>query len=305
MLKFIKKHLIIIISFLILDIFVLVITTVKTNYCVYVPGTTSNVNNTIKINGKENSTNYYSTSVYYVEDVTLFQKFIYDKMKTAKTYKKGATPSRIETLQGIIEHNSAIYSSIIAAYNMAGVTLNYKYVGTYVYNTNSKKINVGDVVLGSSYEECVSNLSNSEIKILRNNVLETISLDADDKVYLEYPYYEINNDDIIVYESDSEGPSAGFMQSLKLYDDLVDENLGTSYKIAGTGTIDEEGNVGKIGAIGLKIYTAIYNKCDIFFIPNANKEEALETLKDITTSMKIIYIDTLSEAINYLRGIEK
>ena len=305
MLKFIKKHLIIIISFLILDIFVLVITTVKTNYCVYVPGTTSNVNNTIKINGKENSTNYYSTSVYYVEDVTLFQKFIYDKMKTAKTYKKGATPSRIETLQGIIEHNSAIYSSIIAAYNMAGVTLNYKYVGTYVYNTNSKKINVGDVVLGSSYEECVSNLSNNEIKILRNNVLETISLDADDKVYLEYPYYEINNDDIIVYESDSEGPSAGFMQSLKLYDDLVDESLGTAYKIAGTGTIDEEGNVGKIGAIGLKIYTAIYNKCDIFFIPNANKEEAMETLKDITTNMKIIYIDTLSEAINYLRGIEK
>lgn len=305
MLKMLKKHWILIIGFLVLDIFILVITTVKTKYCVYFPGEVSNINNTVKIDGKDNSTNYYSTSVYYVNSVSLFQKFIYSKMKTATMYKKGKTPSYIESLQGEIEHNSAIYSSIISAYNMAGVTLDYEYVGTYVYDTTSTKLNVGDVVLGSSLEECINNLNNSEIKILRNNKETTISLDEGDKVRLEYPYYEINDESIIVYDSNNEGPSAGFMQSLKLYDDLVEENLAANYKIAGTGTIDIDGNVGAIGCIDLKIYTAIYNKCDIFFIPEENKEEAEKALKDIDTNMVIIYTSTLSDAINYLRGIEE
>lgn len=305
MLKMLKKHLILLIGFLVLDIFILVITTVKTNCCVYFPGDVSNVNNTIKIEGKTNSENYYTTSVYYVDSVTLFQKFIYSKMKTATMYKKGKTPSYIETLQGEIEHNSAVYSSIISAYNMAGVDLDYKYVGTYVYDTTSKKLNVGDVVLGSSYDECINNLNSSEIKILRNNKETTVSLDEGDKVKLEYPYYEINDETITVYESSSGGPSGGLMQSLKIYDDLVDENLAVKYKVAGTGTIDIDGNVGAIGCIDLKIYTAIYNKCDIFFIPEANKEEAEKALKDIDTNMVIFYTNSLSDAINYLRGIEE
>ena len=142
-----------------------------------------------------------------------------------------------------------------------------------------------------------------EIKILRNNKEETISLNIGDEVCLEYPYYEIYNDSIKVYPSSNEGPSAGFMQSLKLYDDLIDDDLCPNLKIAGTGTIDELGNVGAIGCIDLKIYTAIYNKCDIFFIPNDNKEEASKALDKINTKMKIVYVDTLSDAINYLRSL--
>lgn len=304
MLKMLKKHLVLIICFLVLDIFILVITTVKTNMCVYEPGSVSNVNETVKIDGKNNSLNYYSTSVYYVDTVTIFQKFIYSKMKTATLYKKGSTPSYIESLQGEIEHNSAIYSSIISAYNMAGETLDYTYIGTYVYDTNSKNISVGDVVLGSSYEECVNNLKGETVKVLKNNKEVEITLDSSDTVYLEYPYYEINDERIIVYESNNEGPSAGFMQSLKLYDDLVDENFATNYKVAGTGTIDVDGHVGAIGCIDLKIYTAIYNKCDIFFVPEENRIEAQKALDKINTDMTIIYVDSLSDAINYLRGIE-
>ena len=304
MLKMLKKHLILLIGFLVLDIFILIITTVKTNKVVYLPGVVSNVNNTVKIDGVNNSTNYYSTSVYYVDRVTLFQEFIYKKMNTATLYKKGKTPSYIESLQGEIEHNSAIYSSIISAYNMASKELDYEYIGTYVYNTNSKKINVGDVVLGSSYDECINNLNSDEIKILRNNKETTITLDEGDKVVLEYPFYKINDESIIVYDSTNEGPSAGFMQSLKLYDDLVEENLATNYKIAGTGTIDEVGHVGAIGCVDLKIYTAIYNKCDIFFIPEENRAEAEKALNKIDTDMVILYVDSLSDAINYLRGIE-
>ena len=307
MIKAFKKNIIIIILFLALSIFILLITTIKTKYCAYMPGAITKVSNVVEIDGKESSSNYYSTSVYYYENVSLFQKFLYTKLKTVDLYKKGSIPSKIESLQGEIEHNSALYSSIIAAYDAANVELDYKYLGTYVYYTDSTTLQVGDVVLGANIDECYEDLEDYNVNIYRyvNGELKTmtVNINENDNVWLEYAFYEINNDNIKIYESNHEGPSAGFMQSLKLYDDLIDENLATNYKIAGTGTIDEFGNVGAIGCVDLKIYTAMYNKCDIFFIPTANKEEALKTINEIDTDMTIIFVDTLSEAISCLRSL--
>ena len=78
----------------------------------------------------------------------------------------------------------------------------------------------------------------------------------------------------------------------------VDTEAGCFFEL-----VDEDGNVGAIGCVGLKIYTAIYNKVDIFFIPEENKVEAESYLKKIKTNMKIVYVNTLSEAINYLKGV--
>ena len=134
----------------------------------------------------------------------------------------------------------------------------------------------------------------------------SVTLTSDDLklINLEYGYYEINNDKIKVYASNNEGPSAGFMQALKLYDDLVEENLARDYKIAGTGTIDEDGNVGAIGCVDIKLFTAMYNNCDIFFVPKENKEEAEEARKKMSTNMVIFYVDNINYAIMYLRALE-
>ena len=132
----------------------------------------------------------------------------------------------------------------------------------------------------------------------------TTTLDEGDKVVLDYAYYEIYNDSIRVYPSNNEGPSAGFMQSLKLYDDLVDVDLSKNKKIAGTGTIDEDGNVGAIGAIDLKLYTAMYNNVDIFFVPVANRDEARDTVAKLNGKMRIVYVNTLAEAVSFLEGYE-
>ena len=307
MINFIKKFKFLLIFLALLLIFVVCITTIKIDYVAYIPGDISNVNNVIELDTEATSKNYYSTSVSYLDSITPFQKFVFEKMKDAKVYKKSKTISNEEdSLMGIVEHNSAIYQSIIAAYNEAGVELDYKYVGTYVYYSKTDKLSIGDVVLGDSLDECKTNLNSGSVKVLKNNKEEVITLTTIEasKVVLEYPYYEINDEKIKVYASSNQGPSAGFMQSLKLYDDLVSENLATNYKIAGTGTIDEFGNVGAIGMVGIKIYTAMYNNCDIFFISKANKEEAEKTLKEIKTDMVIIYIDSLSDAIMYLRDIK-
>ena len=300
-----KKHYIIIILFSLLSLFMILITTIKTNYCCYMPGAISKVSNVLEIDGIDSSNNYYSTSVYYYDTVSVFQKFIYSNMDTATLYKKGkGYSSEKDSLQGEIEHNSAIYSSIIAAYTLANKPLDYKYKGTYVYDTTSKNLQIGDVVLGSSYDECKDNVFLDEFTILRDNKEMTTTLNAGDEVVLDYAYYEIYNDSIRVYPSNNEGPSAGFMQSLKLYDDLVDVDLSKNKKIAGTGTIDEDGNVGAIGAIDLKLYTAMYNNVDIFFVPVANRDEARDTVAKLNGKMRIVYVNTLAEAVSFLEGYE-
>ena len=303
MLNLIKKYKFLLIIFSLLLITTICFTTIKTNYDAYLPGEISRVSNVVEISKDDSSENYYSTSVYYVEKITLFQKLVFSNIKDASIYKRSEViTSEIDRLQGEIEHNSAIFTSIISAYDAANVSLDYTYKGIYVYYTNSKVLNVGDVVLGANKEEVENNLKSDEVKILRDNEETTVKLNSGDKVVLDYPYYVINNSDIKIYYSNNGGPSAGLMQALKLYDDLVDDNYLANMKIAGTGTIDEYGNVGAIGCIDLKIYTAMYNNCDIFFIPEENKAEAQEALKKIDTKMTIIYVSTLDEAIDALRS---
>lgn len=303
MINLIKKYKYLLIIFALLLITTICFTTIKTNYDAYLPGEISKVSNVVEVKNGDKSENYYSTSVYYVEKLTLFQKLVFSNIKDATVTKRRENiTSEIDRLQGEIEHNSAIFTSIISAYDAANVTLDYSFKGIYVYYTNSNVINVGDVVIGSNKEECINNLNSENVKILRNNEEMSIKLNSGDNVVLDYPYYVINNSDIEVYYSNNGGPSAGLMQALKLYDDLVEDDYLSNKKIAGTGTIDEFGNVGAIGCIDLKIYTAMYNNCDIFFIPEENKTEALETLKKIDTKMTIIYVNTLNEAIDALRS---
>lgn len=311
--KAFKKYKFLIIIFSNLFIFVLCITTIPTNYDAYVPGSVEKVGAVVEIKTDDKSENYYSTSVSYIEKVTLFQKFIFKNIKQGLVYKRSpGMTSEKDYLQGEIEHNSAIYTSLISAYKEANVYLDYKFVGYYVFDTNSKNLYIGDVVIGSSIDDCKEKVLTGTFNVLRMDGKETkeveVSLNSGDWVdlnigYDPYPYYEISDENISIYPSNNGGPSAGFMQSLKLYDDLVEEKLGENLKIAGTGTIDDNGNVGAIGCVGLKIYTAMYNKCDIFFIPEENRIEAEKYLKNIKTKMKIVYVNTLSEAITYLRGI--
>ncbi len=115
------------------------------------------------------------------------------------------------------------------------------------------------------------------------------------------------------------GPSAGLMFSLEIYNQLIDEDLTKGYKIAGTGTINYEGEVGRIGGIHQKIVAADKSDIEIFFAPNergksrvdkngekilTNYQEALETAKDIKTDMKIIPVDTFDDAVAYLEKLQ-
>ncbi|MDX8044914.1 SepM family pheromone-processing serine protease [Gracilibacillus sp. S3-1-1] len=106
------------------------------------------------------------------------------------------------------------------------------------------------------------------------------------------------------------GPSAGLMFSLDIYNQLTDEDLTHGLQVVGTGEIDYQGNVGRIGGIDKKVVAADRDGCDIFFAPNENGREdsnyqiAKQTAEDIGTDMKIVPVDTFSDALEYLENVQ-
>jgi PDZ domain-containing protein len=105
------------------------------------------------------------------------------------------------------------------------------------------------------------------------------------------------------------GPSAGLMFTLEIYNQLIKEDLTKGYRIAGTGTISPEGNIGRIGGIHQKIVAADRAGAEFFFAPNekgaadSNYSIALSAAKDIGTEMKVIPVDTVHDALAYLKEL--
>ncbi|UOR12939.1 SepM family pheromone-processing serine protease [Halobacillus amylolyticus] len=106
------------------------------------------------------------------------------------------------------------------------------------------------------------------------------------------------------------GPSAGLMFSLEIYDQLTKKDFTKGYQIAGTGEINYQGQVGRIGGIDKKVVAADQDGVDIFFAPNeggregSNYEVAKKAAEEIGTDMKIVPVDTFQDALDYLKELE-
>lgn len=95
--------------------------------------------------------------------------------------------------------------------------------------------------------------------------------------------------------------------SLAIYDALDSGLNGNEERITGTGTIDKDGNVGEIGGIKQKILSASLYGFRYFFVPAGgnNEKDALAMQKEINSSMQIVPVKTLQEAIDFMRGLNE
>ncbi len=129
-----------------------------------------------------------------------------------------------------------------------------------------------------------------------------IQLVTEQKVTVDPPVY--------IKSGNIGGPSAGLMFALEIYNQLTEEDITKGYHIAGTGEIDFEGNVIRIGGIDKKVVAADREGIEIFFVPNENGEKdsnyevAKETAQKINTSMKIVPVDTFDDALSYLKQLD-
>lgn len=96
------------------------------------------------------------------------------------------------------------------------------------------------------------------------------------------------------------GPSAGLMLALEIVNQLTEADITQGYTIAGTGTISPDGTVGKIGGVVHKVVAAEREGAALFLTPAANAEAAARKAKEIGSSMRIVSVKTLEDALRYL-----
>lgn len=94
------------------------------------------------------------------------------------------------------------------------------------------------------------------------------------------------------------GPSAGLMWAVGVTDLLSAVDLTHDRVIAGTGTVDLDGDVGPIGGIALKVIAAERAHAEAFLLPQANLAEARGAGADI----RLVPVNTVDQAVDYLEG---
>ena len=98
------------------------------------------------------------------------------------------------------------------------------------------------------------------------------------------------------------GPSAGLMFALGIVDKLTPGALTGGRFVAGTGTIDDAGQVGDIGGIPQKMAGAREAGATVFLVPEGNCAEAVRTAPD---GLQLVKVDTLDHAVGALDAVRE
>lgn len=228
-------------------------------------------------------------------------------------------------------------AAIVVAYKKAGKPVSYKAKGVYVMSVVPHmpaygRLKVGDRIVEidgkkmDTSEQMVQYIRTKKkgdnVRIMfergKKKKVATFTLmpfPHDPKqigigISLATDYDVVTNPPVRINSEQIGGPSAGLMFSLEIYNQLVDDDITKGHKIAGTGTININGEVGPIGGISQKIVAADKEGAEIFFAPNengaadSNYREAVKTAKEIGTKMKIVPVDTFDDAVRYLERMK-
>ena len=320
--------------FLLFNLVLIAVFTYRLPYYIYTGGGLLNVEDRIIVeNSKKSSGSYnlcyvseiYATIPTYLyslvnkdwervkkEEIVLTEKETdHDVFVRDKVYLKNANQNAVISAFKLANKEYEIINShpmVIFVFEEADTDLK---IGDSILSVNGYDINIRNDILDITQEHNVGD----EMDILVEN---------NGKKYHRYSrliemdgvkLLGISIENIIDYKTDPEvkfnfkgseaGPSGGLISSLAIYDYLLDEDITKGYKISGTGTIDMDGNVGAIGGVKYKLAGAVRSKSDIFFVPNdENYEEVMKIMKKKKYNIKVVGVDTLSDAVNYLNGLK-
>ena len=92
------------------------------------------------------------------------------------------------------------------------------------------------------------------------------------------------------FKDNEYGSSGGLLTTLSIYSKLLDYDITGGKKISGTGTIDEEGNVGEIDGVKYKLKGAVKEKADVFFTPSGDNYKEAIKIKNKTFDDLVEYL---------------
>lgn len=330
--KIIKKNKCLFCLILIPYIYLLIICSYRTNQSALLTGDVQNVNSLIEVeNAKATKGSFNTIYVIEFDHSTIFQNRLVKNSRINTSTSVSTTYEYMSneeiSLMGKIQHESSIEGSLIAAYNAAmeydeNVKINYSLKGAIIsyYTKEASDFKIGDLIVGINdyYISDDANLfrdnfnnqqQNDVLHIIRNN--ETIDIVLNESNYRHYSIYakyDIDYDSSVpkikINSTNVSGPSGGLLQTLDVFNSLVDKDYSLGRKIAGTGTINVNGEVGGIGAIEQKIHTAYKRGVDVFFCPSVNYDDALKAYNTLKHKerMVLVKVDTLNDALVYLKN---
>ncbi len=331
-------------------LFFLFFLTYPITYYVNAPGGLTEVKDLIEIdynNDKETEGTISTTYIVSIKRPTYFQFMLgnfspYTTINVLSGSSLTYTNSEIAKIDYLSKETS-VNASIIVAYEKASednpeIVINYV-MKILVYGKAEYLDHYDDIEFGDEFIQVVGDggyiaTTRAEVSAytvdsdsydftFKNSEGETyvvtLTKDPDYHLFGLYmnDYYIV--DDATTYphytEKDSNigGPSGGLLQTISIYNMLIEEDLTHGLKIAGTGTIEYDGSVGYIGGVEQKVVTAYLNKVDLFFMPSLdpskstdNYQEALRVCEEygIETDGWLIPVSSFDQAIDYLKGLD-
>ncbi|MHC5267655.1 SepM family pheromone-processing serine protease [Enterococcus sp. LJL98] len=317
-------------------------------YYIERPGVPTHLNQLITVNGqKDEAPGSYSLTSVAIYQATLVRairaKFEpFSDIISEKELFGEATGEEYTQMQQYYMTSSQ-NSAIEQALTLANKPFEFEFKGVYVMHVDPasnfyNQISVGDTVTkvdGKSFKSSQAFMDDVQGKKVGEEVTITflhhdeeqeakgalIKLPSNQKAGIGISLIDhtaISSEEKIDFHVENiGGPSAGLMFTLQIYDQLTGNNLRQGREIAGTGTMDFDGKIGRIGGIDKKIAGAVAAGIDIFFAPDdeitpemakdfpgivSNYEEAKQVLETLETDMQLVPVKTVKDAIDYLEN---
>lgn len=295
---------------------------VELPYYIEAPGGTINLSKRIDENydKKNGSLNMLYVTEYKGNIVTvLLSKIIksWDLYEISNQQISNEDANDIYLRNKVMLDNS-IENATLVAYKYAGKQITIKEKQNIIIaTTKDNGLKIGDIILSVDSIPVENNTTIKDylttknegdiikIKVKRNDEEKEISITLDkDKIIgimlITNYIYETEEPLNINFRSGEGGSSGGLILSLGIYSEITGTDILKGRNIAGTGTIDAEGNVGEIDGIKYKIAGAVKNKMDLILVSPYNYEEAKKVIEEHNYNIELVCVKTFEEAINYL-----
>ncbi|MFO8070191.1 MAG: SepM family pheromone-processing serine protease [Alkalibacterium sp.] len=342
-----KKSLVIKTVIMVLTVYLLFFLQIP--YYVERPGSAVVINDRVEVDGQTDQ----SDSQYMLTTVEIFKATPFSSLFQFLPYHSGV--SEIDLLGNYEDYSAyrnlqryymdySIDTAKAAAFNEAALPYDINYEGVYVMSVSQKSNFFKDLKMGDSIakidEKSFDNTDEFIDYIANQSVGDTVTLSVErdgksvdisgDLVLIEEtgnPGIGITlvtqssvttSPEVVIDAGNIGGPSAGLMFSLQVYKLLV-EDFDSSLEVAGTGTIAENGEIGRIGGIDKKVVAADREGASVFFAPDdtissealeenpdlkSNYETASETAEAINSDMQIVPVQHIKDAIDYLNTFD-
>lgn len=332
--KFLKRFL-----WIGLPILVLIALIVPTKKYIEVPGTTEPVNQMITVDGKKDTGkgNFYLTTVQIAQ--ANLAMIIYSHFNSFSTIYSaedlmGSMNSTQYDLVNQFYMQTAQNTAVYQAFKQAKMPYELKYDGVYVLDiaknsTFKNKLQIADTVTevnGKTFKSNAEMMKYIQSQKVGGDVnIKVTRIDGKDYSFdgkfvkistgktgigisLVDHTEVVSTPKVKIDAGSIGGPSAGMMFTLEIYNQITGKDLRNGREIAGTGTIEPDGTIGQIGGVDKKIATASKEGAEIFLVPDSGSKKAddnnylaaKEAAKKLKTSMKIIPVKALDDAITYL-----